>query len=89
MSPVSPAQLRTRIGDETIRTDDDRGDGGDVLIEWGEAILPDLPHDLLEVRVTFGPEDDDRFLAFSAVGPAWAPRTDALAGVISPWGTTG
>jgi tRNA threonylcarbamoyladenosine biosynthesis protein TsaE len=60
-------------------------DGGVVLIEWGDAILPVLPHDFLEVRVTFGPDDDDRYLAFRAVGPGWAPRVDALGGVISPW----
>ena len=29
-------------------------DGGVVLIEWGDAILPVLPHDYLEVRLTFG-----------------------------------
>jgi len=63
-------------------------DGGVVLIEWGDAILPVLPHDFLEVRVTFGPEDDDRYLAFQAVGPAWAPRVDALGGVVSPWAAT-
>jgi tRNA threonylcarbamoyladenosine biosynthesis protein TsaE len=60
-------------------------DGGVVLIEWGDAILPLLPHDYLEVRITFGPGDDDRRLAFDPVGPAWAPRADPLAGVLSPW----
>jgi len=60
-------------------------DGGVVLIEWGEAILPVLPHDYLEVRLTFGPGDDDRHVAIRAVGPAWAPREDAVAGVVSPW----
>lgn len=61
-------------------------DGGVVLVEWGDAILPVLPHDYLEVRITFGAGDDDRYLAFHAVGPAWAPRVDAVAGVVSPWG---
>lgn len=60
-------------------------EGGVVLIEWGEAILPVLPHDYLEVRLTFGPGDDDRYVAFRPVGPAWGRRDDALAGVISPW----
>jgi tRNA threonylcarbamoyladenosine biosynthesis protein TsaE len=64
-------------------------DGGVVLIEWGDAILPVLPLDFLEVRITFGPGDDDRFLAFRAVGPAWSPRSDAVAGVVSPWGASG
>jgi len=60
-------------------------EGGVVLIEWGDAILPVLPHDYLEVRITFGPGDDDRFLALRPVGPAWVPRADAIAGVLSPW----
>jgi len=60
-------------------------DGSVVLIEWGDAILPVLPHDYLEVRITFGPGDDDRYLAFRAVGPAWALRADAVAGIASPW----
>ena len=60
-------------------------DGGVVLIEWGDAILPVLPLDFLEVRVTFGPGDDDRYHAFRAVGPAWALRADAVGGVVSPW----
>ena len=60
-------------------------EGGVVLIEWGEAILPVLPHDFLEVRLTFGDGDDDRRISLRSVGPAWAPRSDALAGVLSPW----
>ena len=60
-------------------------EGGVVLIEWGEAILPVLPHDYLEVRLTFGPSDDDRYVALRPVGRTWAPRADAVAGVASPW----
>jgi tRNA threonylcarbamoyladenosine biosynthesis protein TsaE len=60
-------------------------DGGVVLVEWGDAITPVLPHDLIEVRITFGPGDDDRLLALRPVGPGWAARSDALAGVLSPW----
>jgi tRNA threonylcarbamoyladenosine biosynthesis protein TsaE len=63
-------------------------EGGVVLIEWGDAILPVLPHDLLEVRLTFGPGDDDRYVAFRPVGAAWTPRADALAGVLTPWRST-
>jgi tRNA threonylcarbamoyladenosine biosynthesis protein TsaE len=58
---------------------------GIVLVEWGDAILPVLPHDFLEVRLTFGPGDDDRRLVIRAVGPTWSPRLDAVAGVVSPW----
>ncbi len=60
-------------------------EGGVVLIEWGDAILPVLPHDFLEVRITFGVGDDDRHLALRPIGPTWAPRSDAVAGVLSPW----
>lgn len=62
-------------------------EGGVVLVEWGDAILPMLPHDFLEVRLTFGPSDDDRHVAFRAVGETWARRSDALAGVVTPWRT--
>ena len=60
-------------------------EGGVVLVEWGDAILPVLPHDLLEVRLTFGAGEDDRHVAFRPVGAAWALRADALAGILSPW----
>jgi tRNA threonylcarbamoyladenosine biosynthesis protein TsaE len=60
-------------------------EGGVVLIEWGDAITPVLPHDLLEVRLTFGPGDDDRVLAVRPIGPAWATRVDRLAAALAPW----
>lgn len=60
-------------------------DGGVVLIEWGDAITPVLPHDYLEVRLTFGPGDDDRELSFRPVGPGWTARLDPLAAVLASW----
>lgn len=60
-------------------------EGGVVLIEWGDAILPVLPHDLLEVRLTLGQGDDDRDLQLRPVGPGWAARARALAGALAPW----
>ncbi len=54
-------------------------DGGVVLIEWGDVIAPALPADYLEVSITFGQGDDDRVLAFRAVGDRWAKRHAALA----------
>ncbi|MET0727824.1 MAG: tRNA (adenosine(37)-N6)-threonylcarbamoyltransferase complex ATPase subunit type 1 TsaE [Acidimicrobiales bacterium] len=60
-------------------------EAGVVLIEWGDAITPVLPHDFLEVRLTFGAGDDDRLLAFHAVGSRWVHRVDALAATLSPW----
>ncbi len=61
---------------------------GVVLVEWGDAITPVLPQDLLEVRLTFGDGDDDRVLALRPVGPRWGVRLDGLAGVLAPWTET-
>lgn len=60
-------------------------EGGVVLIEWGDAITPVLPHDYLEVRLTFGAGDDDRGLAIRPVGPGWANRANALVRALAPW----
>jgi tRNA threonylcarbamoyladenosine biosynthesis protein TsaE len=60
-------------------------DGGVVLIEWGDAITPVLPHDYLEVRMTFGDGDDDRQVALRAVGDAWTGRSHPLTGAVAPW----
>ncbi len=49
-----------------------------TVVEWGDTILGALPADYLELRFTFGEGDDDRTIAFTAVGPAWAARTAAL-----------
>ena len=60
-------------------------EGGVVLVEWGEAILPLLPPDHLEVRLRFGDGDDDRILELEPVGPAWIARTAALHATLGPW----
>lgn len=60
-------------------------EGGVVLVEWGDAITPVLPHDLLEVRLTFGAGDDDRVLALRPVGPGWAARAEGLTAAVAPW----
>lgn len=60
-------------------------DGGVVLIEWGDAILPALPTDYLEVRLTFGEGDDDRQLALRRVGPSWGARSRLLAAALAPF----
>lgn len=52
--------------------------GGVVLIEWGDAILPMLPRDFLEVRFTFGEGDDDRTIEFNPIGPRWCARGELL-----------
>ena len=64
-------------------------DGGVVLIEWGDAILPLLPNDYLEVRLVYGGSldggDDDRRIVLRAVGPAWGGRQVSLLHAIAPW----
>ena len=60
-------------------------DGGVVLIEWGDEILPVLPNDLLEVRLTLGEGDDDRTIAVHPVGPRWTARSRALGEALAPW----
>lgn len=52
-----------------------------VLIEWGDAILPMLPADFLEIRFTFGDGDDDRGIELNAVGDRWSARADRLAAI--------
>lgn len=60
-------------------------EGGVVVIEWGDAILPALPADLLEVRMTIGAGDDDRAFAISPVGASWTARSRALATALRAW----
>ena len=60
-------------------------DGGVVLVEWGDAILPVLPADLLEVRLTLGAGDDDRTVVLRPVGPRWSARQRALTEALAPW----
>lgn len=61
-------------------------DGSAVtLIEWGDAIVPALPADYLEVRLEFGEGDDDRRITLRSVGPRWAGRTSASAAALSRW----
>ena len=63
-------------------------DGSVVVIEWGDAIVPVLPLDFLEVRLAFGDGDDDRVLRFRPVGHRWLARERALADVVAQWGGT-
>lgn len=60
-------------------------DGGVVLIEWGDAITPVLPHDLLEVHITFGEGDDERRLELRPLGESWQPREALLRSCLAPW----
>jgi tRNA threonylcarbamoyladenosine biosynthesis protein TsaE len=61
-------------------------EGGVVIIEWGDAVLPALPKDYLEVRLRYGEADDDRVLELRSVGERWSARQRALAAAVSSWG---
>lgn len=60
-------------------------EGGVAMIEWGDAIVPMLPADYLEVRITFGPGDDDRDVALHPVGVRWQARSRSVAAAVAPW----
>lgn len=62
-------------------------DGGVVLIEWGDAVVPVLPNGYLEVQLTYGAGDDERDLTLRAVGREWLVRQRQLAAVVGPWAT--
>ena len=59
--------------------------GAVLLIEWGDAIEPAMPADYLEVRLTYGPDDDDRDLDLRCVGSRWSARQRILGETIAPW----
>ena len=60
-------------------------DGGVTVIEWGDTVAPALPADYLEIRFTFGEDDDERLLELIPVGPRWSARTRAVAAAVAPW----
>ena len=54
-------------------------DGPSVtLIEWGDAIIPALPGEYLEVRLEYGVDDDERVIGVRAVGRRWLQRETQL-----------
>ena len=64
-------------------------DNAVVLVEWGEAIIPALPADYLEVQLHLGDDDDERLLELHPVGPSWAARVKAVATAVNPWARDG
>ncbi|HEX7133806.1 MAG TPA: tRNA (adenosine(37)-N6)-threonylcarbamoyltransferase complex ATPase subunit type 1 TsaE [Iamia sp.] len=66
-------------------------DGAVVVIEWGDAIVPVLPADFLEIRIAFAPLEDDeasgdvRTWQLRPVGPRWKARADGLRATLEPW----
>lgn len=60
-------------------------EGGVVLIEWGDAIVPVLPANYLEVRITFGDDDDERRLVLRPVGARWSARARTISTTLADW----
>ncbi len=58
-----------------------------ACIEWGDLAEPVLPADFVEVRLDFGPGDDDRTLAIQPVGASWAARMEPLRDTLARWTT--
>lgn len=58
------------------------------LIEWGDAALGLLGHDVLDVRIELGPDDDDRVITLTPVGPSWSERWDDVEKAVARWRAT-
>jgi tRNA threonylcarbamoyladenosine biosynthesis protein TsaE len=58
---------------------------GVTLIEWGDAVLPAMPPEFLEVRLELGDDDDERVLRLRGAGETWAVRADAIRGALDRW----
>lgn len=56
-----------------------------MLIEWGDAVLPALPDQYLEVRLAFGAGDDDRTIELTGRGGSWPARTRGLTEAVATW----
>jgi tRNA threonylcarbamoyladenosine biosynthesis protein TsaE len=66
-------------------------EGAVVVIEWGDAVVPVLPADYLELRIGFAALDDDpasgdvRTWQLRPVGARWKARADGLRATLLPW----
>ena len=60
-------------------------DGGVTVIEWGEVVIPTIPPDYLEVRLSYGEGDDDRVVELVTVGVRWQARVRAMEAALAPW----
>jgi tRNA threonylcarbamoyladenosine biosynthesis protein TsaE len=56
-----------------------------MLVEWGDAVLPALPDQYLELRIAFGADDDERTFELRGVGGSWPARSRQVADAVAPW----
>jgi tRNA threonylcarbamoyladenosine biosynthesis protein TsaE len=57
-----------------------------TLIEWADTILPALPGEHLEIRLSLGEGDDDRIIGLHVSGARWCARREALARAVAHCG---
>jgi len=63
-------------------------DGGVTVIEWGNLIVPELPRDYLDMRLSLGDIEegpDVRFIDVTTVGPSWSARVAGLTTALQAW----
>ncbi len=56
-----------------------------MLVEWGDAVLPALGDQYLEVRLAFGDDDDHRHLELAPCGTPWVARGRVVGETLQPW----
>lgn len=54
-----------------------------MIIEWGDTIAPVLPHQYLEIRLSYGNDHNSRVITWRAVGDQWTARSRALQAVVA------
>ncbi len=59
-----------------------------MVVEWGDAVLPALGDQYLEIRFSFGAGDDDRLVELSPHGHAWQARQRQVAEALAAWTIT-
>lgn len=64
------------------------GEGGVILIEWGDAIETLLPEDRLQVELTLAPDGQGRLVDLSGSGSSWAGRWERLTEATDGWART-
>ena len=62
-------------------------EGAVTVIEWGDAIVPILPPDYLEIQLRFDTSAslEERVVELVPVGAGWSARVRALGVAIRPW----
>lgn len=63
------------------------GEGGLLVVEWGDAVEALLPQEHLAIELTVPGEGEARRLAITGSGASWAARWGLLEGATSAWGT--